>query len=102
MHHAPTQQTDNRNIDNAKPLLAEWKAWQTAQGLSERTTYERELAVRNLLAFTGEDALELTSAGIVSFVGRKRLSASTRASYHAHIRAFCKWLVTTEHRADNP
>jgi site-specific recombinase XerD len=101
MHHA-TQQTDMTNLDRAKALLIEWKAWQTSQGLSERTTYERELAVRSLLAFTGEEALELTSAGIVQFVGRKRLAASTRSSYHAHIRAFCKWLVTTDRRADNP
>jgi site-specific recombinase XerD len=101
VHHA-TQQLSGKNIVNAEPILSEWAAWQTAQGLSERTIYERALAVRNLLAFTGEEALELTSSGIVQYVGRKRMKETTRASYHASIRAFSKWLVLTERRADNP
>jgi integrase/recombinase XerD len=81
-------------------ILAEWRAWQQAQGLSDRTITERAGVVRHLLA--GSDPLELTPAAIIMFCGRREISANSRGTYHASIRAYCAWLVRTGRRTDDP
>ncbi len=72
-----------------------------AQGLSERTIGERTGTMRQVLTHAHTDPLTLAAADILAFLARP-LSASTRATYHASIRAFCAWMQRTGRRADNP
>lgn len=84
------------------PILTEWAAWQTAQGLSDRTISERIATIRNMLEHTGADAVTFTARDIIRFCGRSGINATTRATYHASIRAYAKWLVFLDFRPDNP
>lgn len=83
-------------------LLIEWQAWQRAGGLSERTIMERTGTLNHLSVFLDRDLAELTSAGIIMFLGRKGIGPASRATYHASIRAFCSWAVEAEHFSINP
>lgn len=68
-----------------------WQAFQTAQGLSERTIAERANVTRYLSDFAGVPLLEVTTAQIVAYLARRSLTATSRATYFASIRAFTKW-----------
>ncbi|PPH47009.1 tyrosine recombinase [Rathayibacter sp. AY1C9] len=81
-------------------LLEDWTLWQNAQGLSARTIAERAGVIRALCADL--DPLGITPADVMRFCGRRSLAASSRATYHASIRAYCEWLVRTGQRADDP
>lgn len=83
-------------------VLETWRLWQDAQGLSDRTINERAAVVRHLLTFTGAEALSLKPVDIIRFTGRKDISKTSRATYHASIRAYCAWLVQQELRDDDP
>lgn len=83
-------------------VLAQWRAWQEAAGLSDRTIAERDQTMTKLFEHSGADALGLTPAQIIAFCGRRELKPSSKATYHATIRAFCRWLIDTEQRADDP
>ncbi len=82
--------------------LTDWRRWQEAQALSERTIADRLAVVRRLLEHTGADPLELTPNDIIRFIGRPGPSATTKATYHATIRAYCQWLVRVGLRVDDP
>jgi len=86
---------------NHDPLHS-WRLWQEAQSLSERTISERASVIRNLLDFAGAEALTITPDDIIGFTGQAHLSSSSKATYHATIRAYCLWLVKTGRREDNP
>lgn len=83
-------------------MLADWEKWQKAQGLSARTITERLSTIRMLLASTGATPQTLTPEHIIDYCSRDNLSASSKASYHATIRAFCKWMNITGIRDDDP
>ncbi|QDZ14754.1 tyrosine-type recombinase/integrase [Humibacter ginsenosidimutans] len=55
-----------------------------------------------LFEHAGVAPLELTPLHIIAFVAREGLSQASRASYHASIRAWCKWLMWNDYRADDP
>lgn len=76
--------------------------WQEAQGLSERTITERATVIRHMLRTTGEAPLDVTATGIIRFTSRKNITATSKATYHASVRAYCAWLVRAELRADDP
>lgn len=82
--------------------LAAWRLWQESQGLSQRTITERAAVIRHLLEYSGADPLTLTPDHIVAYTARPELSPASKGTYHASIRAFCRWLVQTERRADDP
>ncbi|MDH6181802.1 integrase/recombinase XerD [Microbacteriaceae bacterium SG_E_30_P1] len=82
-------------------ILLDWRLWQEAQGLSERTISERLSIVRRLLEHAGAAPLELSPADIIRFVGAHG-GQTTKATYHATIRAYCQWLVRVQLRADDP
>lgn len=88
--------------DDTRQLLAEWRDWQTAQDLSERTIAEREATMRHLFATTGATPRTLDARHIVTYCGRRNLSTSSKASYHATARAFCAWMVRARVRGDDP
>lgn len=83
-------------------LLDDWRRWQLAQALSDRTISERLQVIRRLLEHAGVGPLELTPEHIIGFIGSAGRRASSKATYHATIRAFCQWLVRVEARADDP
>jgi Site-specific recombinase XerD len=88
--------------DDTPGILEEWATWQTAQGLSERTITERIGTVRALFFVTGTTPHTLDARAIVRYCARPHLSASSKASYHASIRAFCAWMQRAKVRHDNP
>lgn len=83
-------------------VLALWRAWQQAQGLSPRTVNERAATVRLLISAAGCSPLALTTVDVITFTGRTGLAPSTRASYHERIRAYCRWTVKVGLRPDDP
>ena len=84
------------------PILQAWADWQVGAGLSERTIAERNTTMSVLFREHDCDLMTLTPFHIIAFTGRRELSQSSRASYHATIRAFCKWAQHMELRPDNP
>lgn len=82
--------------------LARWREWQESQGLAERTIRERAVVIRHLLAHTGAGPLTLTPEHIIAYTARPGISATSKGTYHATIRAYCAWLVRTGQRTDDP
>ena len=82
-------------------LLDEWRLWMTAQGLSQRTITERTSTIRSMLTGAESNAAMLTPEQIQTYLARP-MSAATRATYHASIRAYCAWMQRTGIRPDNP
>jgi integrase/recombinase XerD len=83
-------------------ILHFWRVWQEAQGLSERTISERAAVISRLVEFAAVHPLQLTPLAIMTYVGQPSMSAATKGTYHATIRAYCKWLVQTDQRDDDP
>jgi len=83
-------------------VLASWRLWQQAGNLSDRTITERAATVSKLLAFTGCGPLDVTPTAIISYLTRPGINNTTKATYHATIRAYCKYLLLTGQRADDP
>jgi len=82
-----------------EPSLTEWAGWQRAAGLSERTITERAHAVRQLGELCSG---EPTRRDVVYYLGRRGLAASTRATYHGHLRAYFSWCIAAGIREDDP
>ncbi|MBL5974782.1 MAG: hypothetical protein D3X82_13735 [Candidatus Leucobacter sulfamidivorax] len=82
-------------IGDTLHVLDEWQRWQVAQGLSQRTIKERRIVILHLSELSKTAALEVTPDNIIDYLGRAHLSQSSKASYHATIRAFYKWAVLT-------
>lgn len=78
-----------------------WERWMLAQGLSHRTITERLGTIKRLHTQTESDADTLTPEDIQVYLARD-MSAATRATYHASIRAYCAWMQRTGLRPDNP
>jgi site-specific recombinase XerD len=79
-----------------------WRAWQEAQGLSERTIAERASTIRRAVEHAGEPPTALTTLGIVRFIARPGLSSRTRWTYHQHLHAYSQWLIKAKLRTDDP
>lgn len=94
-HHASRSLTLLRTLED-------WALWQRAQRLSERTISERAGVVTKLSEHADAGALDLRPIDIIRYVGRAGLAASSAATYHASIRAYCAWLVRTGQRDDDP
>lgn len=82
--------------------LAAWRAWQESQGLSERTITERAATMRHLAHHADKELFDVTADDIIAYCGRPHLSQSSRASYHATIRAFYDWAQRTRLTDTNP
>ena len=83
-------------------LLENWRSWQEAQGLSDRTITERAATMRHLAHRAGVGLLEIEPEHIIDYCSRPRLAAASRASYHASIRAFFAWATRTGRLATDP
>ncbi len=94
--------TQNTLWDDTGQLLEMWKVWQTAQGLRPRTIHDRHFTMTHFFRLTGRTPRTMEPFDIIVYCGRPELSTASRASYHATIRAFCKWMVKVKVRPDNP
>jgi integrase/recombinase XerD len=83
-------------------VLATWRAWQEAQGLSERTIEDRAALVRRYVDFSHEEPLSFTPGGITRYVGRPGLKPRTRWVYRQHLQAYSDFLVRTHQRDTSP
>lgn len=88
--------------DDAPALLVEaWKASMEGQGLSSRTITERIRVINQVTAATGTDPAALTPQAISAWLATLP-SAATKNAYFTVLRAWCKWLVQSDHRVDDP
>jgi len=88
--------------DDAPTLLVEaWEASMQGQGLSHRTITERIRVINQVTAATGADPAALTPQAISAWLATLP-SAATKSTYYAVLRAWSRWLVRSDHRADDP
>ena len=71
------------------------------QGLSARTITERIRVINQITTATGTDPAALTPQAISAWLGTLP-SAATKNAYFTVLRAWCKWLVQSDHRSDDP
>lgn len=90
-----------RLVTDTDVAMRDWTTWMTAQGLSKRTIKDRVQVLRRVLGYGQITPGTLTPEDIISFMAMD-VSASTKATYHADIRAFCQWMVKTGVRPDDP
>jgi integrase/recombinase XerD len=88
-------------------ILAAWRSDQLYQQRSTRTIEEREAFLRRYFERTGVRPLEATPESIKRFVStaarpNHRIKPGTQWLYQQHFRAYCRWLVQTDRRIDNP
>ncbi|MDO4900846.1 tyrosine-type recombinase/integrase [Actinomyces sp.] len=78
-----------------------WVLAMRAKGLTARTVTERARVIRQAsqTAATGPDAL--APADIERFLARAS-TPGTRYTYYSALRAWCRWLVRTGRRTDDP
>lgn len=86
----------------AQRALDEWVAHQQAAGLARRTVVERAQLIRRMQEMTGCDSLTVTTPQIAGFLADPRFGPATRRCYHAHLRAWFRWLQEFGYRPDDP
>lgn len=93
------------------PRIKQWHTSMRSQHLSDRTMEARLWRVTELAAYIGHDPSDATSAEIVDFMAmladrpgykESRVSASTLATYHSHLKAWFAYLVLVDYRVDDP
>ena len=88
--------------DDAPTLLVKaWEASMQGQGLSARTITERIRVINQVAAATGTDPAALTPQAISAWLATLP-SAATKNAYFTILRAWSKWLLQSDHRADDP
>ena len=83
--------------DAQDQLLQDWVLWQRGRGMSDKTITDRLTIIRRI-----PDAASITPQGVDRFLTSTAWAKATRANYHGAIRAWCKWLIITGRRADDP
>ena len=71
--------------------------WQRGRGMSDKTITDRLTILRRI-----PGAASITPQGFDRFLTSTAWAKATRANYHGAIRAWCKWLIITGRRADDP
>jgi integrase/recombinase XerD len=84
-------------IDAQEQLLQDWVLWQRGRGMSDKTITDRLTIIRRI-----PEAATITPQGVDRFLTSTAWAKATRANYHGAIRAWCKWLIITGRRADDP
>ncbi len=85
------------SVTTVEDLIEGWVLWQRARGLSDKTITERAAVIRRV-----PRADELTPTLVDRYLTRGSWAKSTHAAYHGAIRAWCRWLIVTGRRADDP
>ena len=65
--------------------------------MSDKTITDRLTVIRRI-----PDAAAIRPQGVDRFLTSTAWAKATRANYHGAIRAWCKWLIITGRRADDP
>lgn len=82
-------------------LVGEYVEWMRSWGASERTIAARRTVAAGRIKAWGLEGL--TAHNIQTWLARPDIKSNwTRATYHAHLKSFCDWLVAAEHLAENP
>lgn len=82
--------------------LTAWIEWQRAGGRSERTIRNRTGQVRIMCRVAGvEDPATVSSRDIIRWLAQCS-DPSTRYTYYATMRAWCRWLIEQGLREDDP
>lgn len=85
------------------PLIHQWRTWQYAKGLSQRTVTERTATVERMAAWCDTAPQSASTDDIVTWLAEGGdWSANTRWTYHTSLTAWFLWLQKTGHRIDNP
>ncbi|MDK8434301.1 MULTISPECIES: tyrosine-type recombinase/integrase [unclassified Brevibacterium] len=79
------------------PIIEEWCAWMTAQGLSQRTIKERQMLFTRL-----KGDVDLRPGDLIRELGRDGLTNSSKATYTNHMRAFYQWAMLMEYTDTDP
>lgn len=82
-------------------LLYAWARRMRAEGLADRTIYERPRIVRHAADILGAHPAELTTEQVVDYLSFLP-TASTRQTYFGALRAWHCWLVDRGTRPDDP
>lgn len=84
-------------------LINEWRTWQYAKSLSQRTVTERAATVARMADWCGKKPEAVSAADIVEWLAEGGdWSPNTRWTYHTTLTAWFLWLQKVGHRADNP
>ncbi|MEJ9080792.1 tyrosine-type recombinase/integrase [Gordonia malaquae] len=91
-------------LDRPTLALDEFELWQTARRLSRVTVVERVRVIRQFHIETGVQPLSASAVDIMRWLADHDddWSDSTAAVYVAYLRAWFKFLQTTDKRLDNP
>lgn len=73
-----------------------------AQGLADRTISERGRVLRRIARDSGTPPAELTTRDILRHLADPGISQSSRATYHAVLRAWFAWLREQDIRLEDP
>jgi integrase/recombinase XerD len=82
--------------------IEEWRLAQRAQGLSARTVTERCRVAQSLADANGQDPVGLSTRQFRGWLAAQRVSTSTLATYDRYLRAYTRFLVDEDLRADDP
>lgn len=86
----------------ARSFLDAWSTWQAAQGMSPVTIESRLGLVRRVAASAAVDPTELSHLDIGGYLARPGLSAGTRSTYYAAVKAWGQYLQVVGVRVDDP
>ncbi len=89
-------------ITPARTFLDSWSTWMAAQAMSAATVESRLGLVRRVATAAHVDPTELGPIDISEYLARPGLSAGTRSTYHAALRAWSDYLQLTGVRIDDP
>lgn len=85
----------------SKPLIRTWGAYMRAQSLSTRTINER-LGTVTRFESESADIETATHLDVALWLGNLDVSATSRATYHGHLKACFEWLKIVDLRTDSP
>ena len=83
-------------------LLNRWATWMRAQAWSEKTIRERTLMIERFAHRSRVAPEALTEDHVLELLGRPDIAAGTKATYHAHLSAWFRYLRTAGVRDDDP
>lgn len=82
--------------------LAVWAMEMRAEALSERTITGRIGTVTRIGVELDVDPVHITTQDVAAFIGRPGWSPGTRQLRFGELRAWCRWLVRSGRRDDDP
>lgn len=88
-------------LETNSALPDQFDLWMASRGMSTKTRYERLVTIRRIGRDFSVPPESLTVQQLTAWFAQA-MHPNTRASYQSHMRAWFKWLVIQDHRADDP